>query len=71
MKKFPVLFLAILLGVSFTARAQTAEVTIQLNEQFFDVLLDALFQNGGSPEFPISELNNEKIKNENAFVNAN
>ena len=56
MKKFPVLLLAILLGVSLSARAQTAEVTVQLNEQFFDVLLDALFQNGGSPEFPISEL---------------
>ncbi|MEO6589674.1 MAG: hypothetical protein ABIP06_10245, partial [Pyrinomonadaceae bacterium] len=38
------------------AKAQTAEITIQLNEQFFDALLDALFQNGGSPEFPISQI---------------
>lgn len=50
------------------AKAQTAEVTIQLNEQFFDALLDSLFQNGGSPEFPISQ-NTEDEKN--VFVNAN
>lgn len=53
---------------SSISTAQTAEVTIQLNEQFFDVLLDALFQNGGSPEFPISQ-NTEDQKN--VFVNAN
>ncbi len=59
--------LVFLLFVSF-AKAQTAEVTIQLNEQFFSALLDALFQNG-SPEFPIAKI--EKRENQNAFVNAN
>jgi hypothetical protein len=36
------------------ANAQQAEVTITLNEQFFDVLLDAIFKNTTPPEFPIS-----------------
>lgn len=75
MKKFPVLFLTVLLGLSLSVRAQTAEVSIQLNEQFFDVLLDALFQNGGSPEFPISrrqeeEKGSEREAEKNLFVNA-
>ncbi|MGI9054538.1 MAG: hypothetical protein ACR2F2_01915 [Pyrinomonadaceae bacterium] len=60
---------------SSIAKAQTAEVTIQLNEQFFDVLLDALFQNGGSPEFPISSLQEEekmrKREREISFADAN
>ncbi|HEX9962211.1 MAG TPA: hypothetical protein VGB00_14860 [Pyrinomonadaceae bacterium] len=38
-----------------TANAQQAEVTITLNEQFFDVLLDAIFKNTTPPEFPISK----------------
>lgn len=36
------------------ARAQSAEVTMQLNEQFFDVLLEALFRDSNPPEFPLS-----------------
>lgn len=58
------------------AKAQTAEVSIQLNEQFFEMLLDALFQNGGSPEFPISQLQKEEKGREReeekiSFINAN
>lgn len=57
------------------ARAQTAEVVIQLNEQFFDVLLDSLFQNGGSPEFPISQFQEKEKRRKGEaekteFVNA-
>lgn len=52
------------------AKAQTAEVSMQLNEQFFDVLLDALFQNGGSPEFPISQNENKTVETKAEFVNA-
>ncbi len=62
MKKIAGLLFVFCLMSSF-AKSQTAEVTIQLNEQFFDVLLDALFQNGGSPEFPISRNSEEKNKN--------
>jgi hypothetical protein len=36
------------------AKAQKAEVTITLNETFFEALLDAIFQNAAPPEFPIS-----------------
>lgn len=36
-------------------RAQRTEITIGLSEQFFDTLLDAVFQNGGPPEFVLSK----------------
>ena len=53
MRKFSGLILSVLLLIS-SAQAQQAEVTIQLNEQFFDALLDALFKNMSPPEFPLS-----------------
>ena len=40
--------------LSAFAHAQTAEVTVSLNERFFDVLLDALFKNFNPPEFPLA-----------------
>ena len=46
--------------VSLT-NAQTAEVTVSLNEQFFDSLLDAIFKNFNAPEFPLAE-NGSKFK---------
>ncbi len=52
--------LFIFLFVSF-AKAQTVEVTIQLNEQFFDTLLDVIFKNSNPPEFPIAR-NGSKFK---------
>ena len=42
-KKVLSLIFAVLMGASF-AKAQTAEVTVSLNEQFFDALLDAIFK---------------------------
>ena len=68
-KKIFSLIFVLCLFASF-AKAQTAEVTIQLNEQFFETLLDALFQNGGSPEFPISKNENENGETKPEFVNA-
>lgn len=44
----------ILLSVINLASAQKAEVTISLNEQFFDAALEAVFQHGGPLEFPIA-----------------
>lgn len=38
------------------ANAQKAEVAITLNEQFFDALLDAIFQYTAPPEFPIGKM---------------
>ncbi len=81
LRKFFSLIFIFCLFASIT-KAQRAEVTIQLNEQFFDALLDSLFQNGGSPEFPISfagevEKDREEEKRRKGeeekkiFVNAN
>ena len=53
MKKFSGLILSVLLLIS-SAQAQQTEVTLQLNEQFFEALLDALFKNMSPPEFPLS-----------------
>jgi hypothetical protein len=47
--------------------AQQAEVTVTLNEQFFDALLDALFQNGG-PEFPLAKYETRPAPIANAFT---
>lgn len=46
-------FLLIIFSTSFSF-AQKVEVTISLNESFFDALLDAVFQHGGSPEISIA-----------------
>lgn len=53
MKKLTGILFALLLLIS-SAQAQAAEVTIQLNEPFFDALLDALFKDAGAPEFPLA-----------------
>jgi hypothetical protein len=37
-----------------SAPAQRTEITITLSEQFFDTLLDSIFQNSGPPEFSIA-----------------
>ncbi len=55
-KKILVLFFTILTFVSL-ANAQKAEVTVGLNEQFFDSLLDAIFKNFNAPEFPLAANN--------------
>ncbi|MEO6655631.1 MAG: hypothetical protein ABIO36_06070 [Pyrinomonadaceae bacterium] len=46
--------LGLVLFVS-AVHAQRAEVTISLNEAFFDALLDSVFQNYDPPEFPTTE----------------
>ena len=59
-KKIFSLIFAVLIFVSL-AKAQTAEVTVSLNEQFFDGLLDAIFKNFNAPEFPLA-MNSPKPK---------
>jgi len=44
------------------AKAQTAEVSVALNEQFFDALLDAIFKNFNAPEFPLAANREEEKK---------
>ena len=68
-KKIFSLIFALCLLATF-AKAQTTEITIQLNEQFFETLLDAMFQNGSSPEFPIAKNENKTAENKAEFVNA-
>lgn len=48
--------LVILIAILFagSANAQRAEITISLDEQFFEALLDAIFRNAGPPEFSIA-----------------
>src|SRR5690349_5353704 len=58
MKKISGLILTVLLMI-VSAQAQQAEITIQLNEQFFDALLDAIFKNTNPPEFPLSVKTND------------
>ncbi len=53
MKKITRAILAVILCASF-AQAQRPEITISLNEAFFDSLLDAVFQNAPPIEFSIA-----------------
>lgn len=54
MKKIFGLILALIFSVSLTAKAQNADVTIQLNEPFFEAILDSIFKNSEPPEFPLA-----------------
>jgi hypothetical protein len=47
--------LAILLVSVAAARSQRTEITISLNEQFFDSLVDSIYQNSPPPEFKLSK----------------
>ncbi|MGC2238491.1 MAG: hypothetical protein WA584_20215 [Pyrinomonadaceae bacterium] len=74
MKKVLSLVFVLIMSASF-AKAQTTEVTIQLNEQFFEVLLDAIFKNAGAPEFPIAGNRDDEMRRKGeeetfSFVNA-
>ena len=53
------IFLPVLFVSGF---AQRSEITISFNEQFFDSLLDAVFQNAGPIEFPIAENRGESAQ---------
>lgn len=68
MKKLTILIAAILI-CSTVARAQTAEVTVSLNEQFFDSLLDAIFRNFDAPEFPLAATESKEKGNLAAVKN--
>ena len=49
-----VLLLAVITLLSPAVKAQRTEITVEFTEQFFDALLDAVFQSGGPPEFSIA-----------------
>ncbi|MEO6333516.1 MAG: hypothetical protein ABIO91_00900 [Pyrinomonadaceae bacterium] len=51
--KIHVLVLLVLVSVT-NAVAQKTEITLSFSEQFFDALLDAVFQYAAPPEFPLA-----------------
>ena len=55
-RQFVPALLAVFLLFS-VANAQKAEVTISLNEAFFDALIDSVYKNFDPPEFPIAQNN--------------
>lgn len=71
-KKIISLIIAIFTIANF-ANAQTAEIKISLNEQFFDALLESVFKNLKPLKISLAELQNQKTENtKNAiFQNAN
>lgn len=58
------LLLCVMFVSASVVEAQRTEVTITLNEQFFDALLDAVFQNAGAPEFPLTSQQRPTNSNE-------
>ena len=60
--KIPILLLSLFLFIP-NVSAQNTELTVSFSEQFFDALLDAVFQYAAPPEFPLSE---NKQQRENA-----
>lgn len=53
-KKLSILLFLVLVFSTF-AKAQSAEIMIGLNEQFFDAILDSTFTNLKQPDFPLSD----------------
>jgi hypothetical protein len=68
-RKGLILVLYMFLFVSF-ARAQTADVTVQLSEQFFDALLTAIFRDSKPLEFPLSQNVQTENSRRNSFVSS-
>lgn len=60
-KKILNLIIVILATFNF-ANAQTTEVKISLDEQFFDAMFEAVFTNLGEPSFPVGGI--EELKDE-------
>jgi hypothetical protein len=66
-RSFIALFAVFVVGMSVSAQ-QKAEVTISLNEAFFDAALEALFQGSTPLEFSIAEY--RRTHSEPRFINA-
>lgn len=62
------LLFTFLLFTTQTAFAQRSEVTISLNEQFFDALLDAVFENAGPIEFPLASVTHKRPESHQSRV---
>src|SRR5437763_667993 len=64
------LLLMVGLSVSSISAQATPEMTITLNEPFFDAALDAIFENGGLPEIPISQIERRETTTTPSFEQA-
>ncbi len=62
-RQFLIAFVTVLFLFS-AANAQKAEVTISLNEAFFDALLDSVYQNFDAPEFSIAAMDFTRTETE-------
>ena len=63
------IFVLVLFVFANTGWAQRSDVTISFSEQFFDAILDAVFQNGGALEFPLaSSFDNQREMTDIAFA---
>lgn len=49
-------FAVLLLLAASSFGQQKTEITVSLNEAFFDTLIDAIYQNSPPPQFPLSQL---------------
>ena len=54
------IFAFVLLCSASTLAQQRTEITISLNEPFFDALIDAIFQNSPPPVFPLSQVKKDQ-----------
>ena len=61
-KILSLIFSLLLVASAANAQAPTGEVTVTFNEQFFDALLDALFNNLKQPDFPLAANDGSKFK---------
>ncbi len=66
-KKIITLLIAIFATVQL-ANAQTAEIKISLNEQFFDALLESVFKNLKPLKVFLAELQNENLENNKTAI---
>src|ERR1700755_1981382 len=60
------LFLISLFAFSAHAQAQRADISITLNEQFFDAFLETIFKNFKPVDFSLAKNNTREVKFENA-----
>lgn len=61
--------LAVLLLIP-VVKAQAAEITLTLNEQFFNALLDSMFEHGGPPEISIAGTSKKLVAHDPRPVSA-
>ncbi|MDQ3635551.1 MAG: hypothetical protein M3405_13735 [Acidobacteriota bacterium] len=70
MKKKIISLIIVIFATANFANAQTAEIKISLNEQFFDALLESVFKNLKPPKISLAELEKGENNRNAIFQNA-